>query len=446
MSLIASPPHAAPEEREHRPTRRTVVGVGRRLLARLILLGVAIMAAPTYAEDWLQWGGPNGDFTVDVQGLADTWPAAGPKQLWKRPLGDGYSAILYKAGELFTVCRDGDTGVVTALDARTGGTKWEHRYLRTLFADMTENFGTGPNSTPLIVDDRLIAISVDARVRCLDVATGKLLWEHNLPSEFGRQKRVEEYGYSGIPLRYKNHIIVQVGGDEHSVVAFNPDNGSIVWKAGPGNISYAAPAVVKLGGRDQYVYFEPEGVVGLDPSTGKTLWKSPIEFANGNHLTPVIRCDDKHLWVQSQFNSGGGRVLEITHSSETFHAKQKWFNAKLRGSCWTSIRLGDFIYGSVGGHDVSFLTAFNWKTGDIAWRKRGYHMAQCLYADGKLIFLDRDGKLSIAKVSPEGLDVLSSATVTEPVSWTVPTLAGKTLYVRDREHILALILSSDANP
>jgi len=409
-----------------------------------VILAVLLLSRSAVAEDWLQWGGPNGDFTVETTGLAEKFPEGGPKQLWKRPLGDGYSAILNKDGELFTSYRDGNTGVVVSLDAKTGATKWEHRYSRMLWPDMRPDFGTGPNATPLIVGERVVVISIDGRVRCLDLASGNPLWEHNLPAEFGRQKRVEEYGYSGIPLEYKNTVIVLVGGDNHGVVALNPEDGSILWKSGPGNISYAAPSIIQLGGRDHYVYFSPQGVVGLDPSTGKTLWHYDIEFSNGNHLTPVIRCDDNHLWVSSQFNTGGGRLLEINGLSDSFEAEQIWFKAKLRGSCWTSVRIGDFIYGSVGGHNTSFLAAFDWRTGEVKWRKRGYHMAQCLYADGKLIFLDQDGQLSIARVSPENLEVLGTAKITERVSWTVPTLISRTLYVRDRKHILALDLSKEA--
>jgi len=36
------------------------------------------------AEDWTVWGGPNRDFIVNASGLADSWPAGGPKRLWSR--------------------------------------------------------------------------------------------------------------------------------------------------------------------------------------------------------------------------------------------------------------------------------------------------------------------------------------------------------------------------
>ena len=408
--------------------------------AALLAICVAGLAQACFAEDWLQWGGPRGDFTVETSGLAENWPDGGPKQLWKRPLGDGYSCILCKGGRLFTEYRSGEDAFVVALDAGTGEMIWEFRYTYEIWPEMDKGFGLGPNATPLVVGDRIVSISIDAHVRCLDLASGKLLWEHDLPAEFGRRKRVEEYGYSASPLPYKDTIIVQVGGDEYSVVALRPEDGAIAWKGDPGGVSYAAATITKLAGRDQYLYFEPEGVVGMDPASGRVLWRSPIEFDNGNHLTPIVKCDDHHIWVGSQFPTGGGRLLEIQASGEGMKAKQHWFDAKLRASHWTSIRLDDYIYGSIGDNRVSFLAAFDWRTGKIAWRERGFHKAQSLYADGKLVFLDENGKLVMADVSPGGLRVLDTAHVAESVAWTLPTLVSTTLYLRDRKHIMALDL------
>lgn len=404
------------------------------------LLWVLAVSRIGVAEDWLQWGGPRGDFTVEAGKLAEIWPEGGPKQLWKRPLGDGYSAILFDDGRVYTMYSEGDEEVVVSLDAASGGTVWEQRTSREFWPDMTQQFGPGPNATPLIVGDRIFTVGISGQLQCLDLATGKSIWKHDLPGEFGRKKRVEEYGYSASPLEYQGRIIVQVGGDDFAVIAFDPKEGSVVWKCGPGGVSYAGATITKLAGVDQYIYFEPEGVVGLDPSTGKTLWKSPIEFNNGNHLTPIVKCDDEHLWAGSQFLTGGGRLLRIVSEGGAVRAEEVWFERKLRASHWTLIRLGDFIYGSIGDNGASFLSAFEWKTGKTAWRQRGFHKAQSLYADGKLLFLDENGQLALAKVSPEGLKVLASAQVTEPVSWTIPTLVGTKLYVRDRKNILALDL------
>ena len=67
-----------------------------------------------------------------------------------------------------------------------------------------------------------------------------------------------------------------------------------------------------------------------------------------------------------------------------------------------------------------------------------------LDADGKLIILDEDGSLGLTTVSPQGLLVLSRATVLENLAWTPPTLGGTTLYVRDRKTIAAFALGKQS--
>ena len=122
-------------------------------MRRLLVIGLAflLVSAQICAVDWLQWGGPNGDYSVDVKGLAEGWPEAGPPRLWKRPLGQGYPSILYKDARLYTMYRDPESGeeVVVALDADTGATVWEHRYTVEIWYDMIRDFGLGPNATPL---------------------------------------------------------------------------------------------------------------------------------------------------------------------------------------------------------------------------------------------------------------------------------------------------------
>ena len=63
-----------------------------------------------------------------------------------------------------------------------------------------------------------------------------------------------------------------------------------------------------------------------------------------------------------------------------------------------------------------------------------------VYADGKLIILDEDGELGIARATPESFQVLSRASILKRISWTPPTLVGTRLYVRDRGNATALEL------
>ncbi len=89
---------------------------------------------------------------------------------------------------------------------------------------------------------------------------------------------------------------------------------------------------------------------------------------------------------------------------------------------------------------TALMVGLDAKTGKPVWRERGFAKATLLYADGKLIILDEDGQLALATVTPEGLNVHSKCEIAKPTSWAAPTLVGTTLYVRDREHIMALDL------
>lgn len=413
----------------------------RRGLVRFAALGlVGLCAVPRAARgEWPQWGGPRGDFTADAPALVDAFPPDGPKQLWKRELGEGYAAIVASGERLFTMTSTPAEEIVVALSAKTGETLWQHRYARSFWDDMYRGFGNGPNASPVLVGDRVITVGIAGEVRCLSADKGDLLWKIDLPERFGRRKRIEEYGCSASPLVAGGRVIIPVGGTDHAVIAVNPASGDVVWKSAPGGVSYGGPAIRTLAGRQQYLYYEPEGIVALDPATGKTLWRHTIPVDNGNHLTPPVKCDETHLFVASQFASGGGRLIEIAGGG-SLAPKEKWFETKLRASCWTHIAIGDYVYGSAGSHQFSAFAATNWKTGEIAWRKRALHMAQCLYADGKLIILAEDGTLALARVSPEGLDVLAEAQVLEKSAWTPPTLVGTKLFARDRKSIVALEL------
>jgi len=120
--------------------------------------------------------------------------------------------------------------------------------------------------------------------------------------------------------------------------------------------------------------------------------------------------------------------------------QQLWYTRKMRMHHGNAVQLGDYLYGSSGDFGPALFTALNLATGKTVWRQRGFRKANCVYADGKLIILDEDGKLALTTISPEGLTVLSECTIAERYAWAAPTLVGKTLFVRDRKHIMALDL------
>ena len=101
--------------------------------------------------------------------------------------------------------------------------------------------------------------------------------------------------------------------------------------------------------------------------------------------------------------------------------------------------VGDAIYASRGSYGPGLLTSIDINSGQPRWSSRGFANANLIHADGKIILLDEDGWLALAKPHPSGtLDILSKTRVLSHNAWTVPTLSGTTLYLRDRKIVMAL--------
>lgn len=415
----------------------------RLLAVGFLLSATTSLMAQTTAPSWTRWGGPSGDFMVPWTGLASTWPAGGPKRLWSRALGEGHSAIAVESGRLYTQYRPlSVTGrsqeeIVTALDASTGATIWEHRYpSATTGVDFSE--GAGPHATPLIAGNKLIVVGSRREFMALDKATGKVLWSHDLIKEY-RAPDIDR-GMANSPILFNNTILLPIGNRGQALGAFNPDTGALIWKAGHTDYSPASAMVIDVDGQKQAVVFGGDRIIGIDPTNGTELWNHPHRTDWGlNISTPVWNAAD-HLLVFSSAYGTGSRALELRQASGKTTVKEIWAVSRVRVHIGTIIRVGDTAYMSSGDFGPAFLTAMNVKTGAIAWQDRAFARAQLLYADNKLIILDEDGTLGIATVSPQGLTVLARASILENRAWTPPSLVGRTRYVRDRKTIAAFDL------
>ncbi len=388
-------------------------------------------------SDWLQWGGPNRDFTSPAKGLAASWPATGPKQLWSRPLGAGHSAILASGNTLYTMYSQGDQEVVIALAADTGKTIWEHKY-NAPPAGLNLEYGAGPHSTPLLVGDLLYAVGATGKLFALDKKTGKVAWTQDLWAQYNGRKM--DRGYSCSPVAYKNTIILTLGGEGQTLIAFNQKDGSVAWKNQSLDLSPSSPMIINVDGQDQLIMFLGRVIAGLDPNNGNLLWSHPHVTVCGLNITMPVWGPDNLLFISSAY-SGGSRVLRLKQKDGKTTAEEVWFNNRLRIHHGTAIRVGDYVYGSSGDFGPAFFAAANVKTGEILFQDRSFPKTTFVLADGKFIMLDEDGNLALATASPAGLKVISKASIMKNLAWTVPTLAGTKLYVRDRRTIAALDLS-----
>jgi outer membrane protein assembly factor BamB len=415
--------------------------IGSKVSALLI----ATVLGTASAADWTLWGGPRRDFRVDQsEPLADMWPAAGPRVLWRRHLGEGYSAIAVRDHTLFTMYRSesrfwqifkADQEVVIALDADTGMTKWQFAYDAPFKSDQ----GDGPHIMPQLVGSLVFTIGVTGKLHALNAQTGELVWKRDLYQDFGATRM--GFGYSSHPLPYGDNLIVLAGGKGKAITAIDQRSGRVAWAGFSFVNAYSSPILIHAGGRDQVVALGAQEILGVDPRNGAALWsrRLPTDAGMAFCATPLWDAKNQILVFSGGADGYGASALHITADEQRMKVKFLWHDHRFGSAFGNLLLAGDMFYLSRGYTGPAVLTAVDIKTGQPGWSSREFAKTSFLAADGKLIILDEHGWLVLAKCNPDGsLKALAKARLLTPNAWTVPTLAGTTLFLRDRVTIMAL--------
>lgn len=406
----------------------------------LLVTSVAFGGSPS--GDGAQWGGPKQDFKVRTRGLADKWPEEGPRTIWSRDLGEGYSAILAHGDRLYTMYRDGEKEVIVCLKAKDGSDDWKFEYVAPVPEGHVNAFNAGPRGAPLLANGNVYAIGCSGIMHCLDAKTGKMKWKHDLWKDYDGS--FLNHGYASSPFAYGDTIIAMVGGEGHALMAFDQDTGKIKWKKHDYRNSYSTPKLIDVDGQDQLLCYMAEGLFAIDPKTGDELWKYEIGNQWGQNITmPVWSGGDHILFFSTE--EAGSRGIKLTRDGDKTKVEELWSSNKLRIHHSNAVRVGGHIYSSTGGMGrPGLFWAVDAKTGDVAWKERGFDKATCIYADGRFIILDENGHLGLATATPELFQIHNKVSVLEPIkesrTWTTPTLDGTTLYLRDSKTIKALDL------
>lgn len=404
------------------------------------------------AADWLQWGGPNRNFSVQANGLADLWPDGGPRTLWSRNLGEGYSGIVAADGLVYTMYRKGrtdDDEWVIALDARTGETVWERRNSAPMAEPPDSDWGgQGPNATPLIVGERLLTVGSNVLAQCFDRKSGRLIWQRDLAGEFGASytARGTNIGHASSPIAYRNTIIVALGHpgpsrseQSHSLVALDLGDGDTVWKSQSFENGFSSPILIEFGGVEHLVLHARRELLGVDPTDGSLLWRHPVPHGGAPMVTPSW-LEGNRILVHEGGQGGQAHLVELTVGGSETVPRERWANPLFAMYVSSPVQARGYLYGS----SEQSLVALDAATGERVWAEPGFPNASILHVGEKLVLLDENGVLTLATPTPEGLTVHSRHAITEKYSLTAPTLVGRTLFVRDQRRILALDLGSAA--
>jgi outer membrane protein assembly factor BamB len=411
-------------------------------------------------ESWPQWGGPDRNFVVSSRPLDLDWPESGPPLLWKRELGPGYGTIASDGQLLFTMYRDEADGErVLALDPRTGKTVWQYQYRCPLIDESAvevpkgegeepkkhdTRFGTPPQSTPLVVKNRVYTFGFCGRLMCFDAVSGRVQWQHDLYNDFGAN--FNRFGYSTSPVAYKDTIILPVGGKNadgkhNGIMAFDQNTGAVRWRSTTFDTVWSSPILVNLDGEDLLISYMEGQLLSISPATGALRWQYQAQGKFDESIITPIWCPDNRLFCRLGGDETGATVMRFSRSDDGIKAERLWLTEKVQSSLANPVLIGDTFYGS-GGRSGMF-SAWDLNTGEILWRERGYPRATVIAAGPHLLILDEKGLLTLATPDREKINVKGTCQVLEEPSWTSPTLLGSTLLMRDNKHIVAYDLSPD---
>lgn len=385
----------------------------------MLLAGIVLTAA-----DWPQWRGPRRDGIAAETGLLKTWPSEGPPLAWQATgAGNGYSSFAVAGGRLYTLGAKGRQEYAIAYDVATGKSIWEAPIGQRLSQDR----GDGPRGTPTIDGNRLYAISGRGDLACVDVATGKGIWQVSFPGTFGAA--IPNWGYSESPLVAGDRVIVNAGGVDASIVAFEKTSGKVLWKSGSDRAAYSSAVLYEAGGVRQAIFFTASNALGVDVASGRILWN--YDRANNrtaNVSTPVVRGD--RVFISSDYGTGGG-LLQLSSSG----AKELYFTADMRTHHNTGVLIGDHLY----GFSSAILTAMKFDDGTIAWRNRSVGKGSLVAAEGQLYLFSENGVVGLAAASPDayqerGRFQIKSGSLP---TWSHPVVSGGRMYIRDQDTIYA---------
>jgi outer membrane protein assembly factor BamB len=391
------------------------------------------------ADDWPQWLGPhrNALSTETVSSWSEP-----PVALWRQPVGEGHSApvVVGNIVILHTKVKDRDEEAITAFDFKTGRIVWTTSYRRTPF---TSIFGNGPRATPTVVDGRVFAFGVTGILSCIDLATGKLLWQIDTLKKYQAPNLF--FGVSCSPLVEGNKVLVNVGGRDASIVAFATLDGKPLWHNLDDGASYSSPIALGNGAARQIIFLTKQGLVSVEPQSGKVFWKYPLlDWLSESSSTPV-RAGDFLLASSITFGMVGFRLQD---PGKPPAAKEVWKNPDLTCYFSTPVPIGaDHVFAVTGTKPPSSFVQANLRcieagTGKVLWEKPKvgqYHASLVRTANDKVLMLEDSGSLVLLEADPKQYHELSRAKICGD-TWAHPALSQSRLLVRDRHELICLQL------
>jgi outer membrane protein assembly factor BamB len=380
-----------------------------KCMSTLAVLAMVLGAGVAVAADWPCWNGPDQN-NISKEAFSTTWPAEGPKSLWKAEVGIGFSSFAVAGGKAYTLGNlEKKKDVLYCFDAETGKEAWNYGYDEPLTAKYYEG---GPSATPTVHEAKVYWISKSGKIFCLKADTGAVIWQSKAPCD------PPTWGFAGSALIHGSMVIFNVGGWG---LALNKDDGKPVWESDKSASGYATPVPFVKDGKPLLAIFGSKACYGVEAATGKKVWSFEwVTNYDVNASDPIVVGDQ--VFVSSGYDRGCG-LFRI----EGDKGVNVWENKAMRSQISGPIMIGDFVYGI----DENQLRCVEFKTGKETWTDKSIGKGSLTASDGKLIVLSEKGKLLVAPVDPQAFKPIVEAQVQSGKCWTRPVLANGRIFLRN---------------
>jgi outer membrane protein assembly factor BamB len=387
-------------------------------------------AMPGDAE-WPGFRGAGRDGIVKGVSVATDWSRTPPVELWRKPIGPGWSSFAVYRDLVYTQEQRGDAELVSSYRLTTGEPVWRHRDAARFWES---NGGAGPRGTPTLSDGRLYSFGATGILNALDPRSGAVIWSHNAAAD--AHKKIPAWGFAASPLVVDHTVVIAAAG---KLAAYDAATGALRWIGPAGGAGYSSPQLSIIDGVPQIVLLNGDGAVGVSPADGKLLWKH--DWSGDGIVQPaVLAGGDVLIGSGSGMDAANGlRRLGLTRGANGWTVEERWTSSGLKPY------FNDFVVhdGYAYGFDGSILACVDLADGKRKWKggRYGHGQLVVLRDQGLLLVLSEDGELALVKATPEQFTEIARLPALDGKTWNHPVLVGDVLLVRNGQEMAAFRLS-----
>jgi outer membrane protein assembly factor BamB len=399
----------------------------------ILLASLSTLKSAAPADQWPEILGPDRSGVVPGERIATKWHEGHPRVAWQYPLGEGFAGPAVVGQYVIVFHRTGDAERVEALNRESGKAAWKRDFPASYRG--TINPDSGPRCVPLVKQRRVIVFGAAGEAHCVDLETGRPIWNRELFREYGAQEGY--FGAGSTPIAVEDVVIFNIGGRNGAgLVGLNIDSGKTVWTATDEDASYSSPIKITIGGENRVFVIARLNALMIDPSNGSMLFRLPFgqRGPTVNAATPIV-VDDR-LFLTASYGIGA-KLIEFSERDY----REIWSSDESLSSQYnTPIAHRGNLYGIHGREDVGIaeLRCIDSRDGSVKWSKAGFGVANLLLADDKLVCITVDGQLVLVDATASRYVELARCKISPSTTRALPALVSGKLFVRDTQRLMCL--------